>query len=120
MRPRFDVADGFDANALWLAAGQFIYDSAAWTWWITLTFDDDISELGGAVAFRGWARAVARELVRAHVQVGWGWELQRRGLPAYHALLAVPPNDRSFTARSGHAGWKLAHPAAGIYPHRTL
>lgn len=113
MRPRCNVAEGTDRERYWRELGQFIQTYAPWTWWATLTFQTDISEVAGELAFRDWARSVAREIVRDHVPIAWASELQRRGIPAYHALLAVPEGRQGFSASVGHRCWRRAHRSAG-------
>ena len=113
MRPRLEAAEGVDAEALWRSVSHFLGGYAPWSWWVTLTFGDDVSEHAAARAFRDWCTALARRVVHDHVPVGWAWELQRRGLPAYHALIAVPVESR-FSAALGDAYWKRTHRAAGV------
>ena len=99
---------------LWRETGQFLNDQGAWTWWATLTFKRRVSDVAAARAFRDWCRTIARE-TRRHVRVAFAWELQSRGVPAYHALLAIPEDEPwGFNAKTGGAMWRSVHSSAGF------
>ena len=54
-----------------------------------MTFRRDVCDAAAHLAFRRWARTMARDVYRSHLRIGWVYAPQARGVLHVHALVAV-------------------------------
>jgi len=95
------------------AVGRYLHGLAAWRWWMTLTFRRYLPFEEAQSVFKQWLRSVARHLVKEHFVVAWALEVQARGVPHYHVLLATPPMV-VVTSTAIQAFWRSADERAGF------
>lgn len=68
------------------AAGQFIHTFGNWQIFITLTFNQDVSESWAHKRFHEYCRKVAKRFSE-HIDIAWCWGPQASGRIHFHALL---------------------------------
>lgn len=96
------------------AYGTFIRDIAAWDYWVTLTFTEDVSTAAANRTLRKWLRFIAKQMVNAHVPFASVAERQGRGTWHFHLLLSFPGSFHDFNPRAADKAWKKLHPLAGF------
>jgi hypothetical protein len=74
------------------ATAEWLERKHDWTHYATLTFKDAVSEDHAHHALKAWMRNIARVLGNRHVPIVHGFERTKRGVPHFHALVAVPPH----------------------------
>lgn len=72
---------------------RYLSTVAPWRYHVTLTHARDVSDRTVLLAFRDWARWVARHVYRRHLRLGWVHAPQARDVLHVHALVALHEAD---------------------------
>lgn len=96
------------------AEARFVRDLAPWDWFITLTFNDDVSIEHARWALRAWVRVIARDVVHGHITIAWGFERTSWDRLHIHLVLHCMENRRLFRPRLARAIWRSGSKSAGI------
>ena len=72
---------------------RYLSTVAPWRYHVTLTHARDVSDRTVLLAFRDWARWVARNVYRRHLRLGWVHAPQARDVLHVHALVALHEAD---------------------------
>ena len=83
-----DEPRALSARTLRCVTAKFVEQWAPWRCFCTLTFARPVTEAKGHELFREWARYLAKDFYRAHVQIAWAHGPQARGVIHFHALVA--------------------------------
>jgi hypothetical protein len=102
----------------WLRAGAFVHNFAAWSWFVTLTFQfRDVGEPRARGLLRRWLDALAAD-AGAHLKVAFAVEGHRDGSPHIHALVAFPDDAVPVTTSRGDGLWYAGNARVRIFaPH---
>jgi hypothetical protein len=95
--------------------GEFFRDCGPWDWWIGLTFQGPVTQGRAHDVFQSWARKLAQDVVRDHVELAWVLD-GNGGHWHYHTLLGLP-DAVSVTAAELDRLWKATEPGLTGHAH---
>jgi len=91
---------------------SMIHKHAKWSLFTTHTFTDDISIRAAGRAFQNYMRHLSADVFADHFEIGWGADIQQRGVPHFHALVALKPSAQTDTKLMQWL-WSNAHFLSG-------